>query len=87
MPNLWDTLIPQEMQIAQLAAQGLANKEIGSRLYLSHRTIQSHLYRIFPKLNVTSRAQLAAVVLATSYPGGHDTHGRDVQRFDGAAQS
>jgi DNA-binding CsgD family transcriptional regulator len=55
-----DLLSPQEMQIAQLAADGLSNREIGERLFLSHRTIGSHLYRIFPKLGITSRAQLAA---------------------------
>lgn len=53
-----DRLTPQEAQIAQLAAQGLSNREIAERLYLSHRTVSSHLYRIFPKLGVTSRTQL-----------------------------
>ncbi len=43
-----------------MAADGLTNREIGQKLYLSHRTIGSHLYRIFPKLDITSRAQLAA---------------------------
>ncbi len=46
------------MQIASLAAKGLSNREIGERLFLSHRTIGSHLYRIFPKLEITARAQL-----------------------------
>ena len=55
-----DRLTPQELQIAQLAAQGLSNREIGQQLYLSHRTVGFHLYRIFPKLDVTSRTQLAA---------------------------
>jgi DNA-binding NarL/FixJ family response regulator len=49
----------QELQIARLAAEGLSNREIGERLYLSPRTVGSHLYRIFPKLDITSRAQLA----------------------------
>jgi DNA-binding CsgD family transcriptional regulator len=53
-----DELTPQELQIAELAASGLSNREIGQRLYLSHRTIGSHLYRVFPKLGVTNRAQL-----------------------------
>ena len=53
-----DELTPQELQIAQLATEGLSNREIGARLYLSHRTIGSHLYRIFPKLGITSRAEL-----------------------------
>ena len=53
------TLSAQELQIARLAAEGLSNREIGERLYLSPRTVGSHLYRIFPKLDITSRAQLA----------------------------
>jgi ATP/maltotriose-dependent transcriptional regulator MalT len=55
-----NVLSPQELQIARLAADGLSNREIGERLYLSPRTVGSHLYRIFPKLDITSRAQLAA---------------------------
>ena len=53
-----DQLTAQELQIAQLAAQGLSNREIGERLFLSHRTIGSHLYHIFPKLGIISRTQL-----------------------------
>jgi DNA-binding CsgD family transcriptional regulator len=53
------TLSAQETQIARLAAAGLSNREIGGQLYLSPRTIGSHLYRIFPKLGITSRSQLA----------------------------
>ena len=56
--DILDQLTPQELQIARLAAEGLSNREIGTRLYLSHRTVGSHLYRVFPKLGVTSRAQL-----------------------------
>jgi DNA-binding CsgD family transcriptional regulator len=55
-------LSPQELQIAQLAAQGLTNREIGDRLFLSHRTVGSHLYRIFPKLDISSRSQLHLVL-------------------------
>jgi DNA-binding CsgD family transcriptional regulator len=57
-PDAWDELTPQELQIAQMAAEGLTNREIGQRLYLSHRTVGSHLYRIFPKLGVTARGEL-----------------------------
>jgi len=57
-----ETLSAQELQIARLAAQGLSNKEIGQRLFLSPRTIGSHLYRIFPKLNISSRTQLASLI-------------------------
>ncbi|MFC7722304.1 helix-turn-helix transcriptional regulator [Nonomuraea recticatena] len=48
----------QERRIAELAASGLTNKEIGARMHLSPRTVSSHLYRVFPKLGVTSRAAL-----------------------------
>ncbi len=58
VPEAWTELSPQELQIAQLAAEGLSNREIGERLYLSHRTIGTHLYNLFPKLGITSRAQL-----------------------------
>ncbi len=60
----WDQLSAQELQIAQMAANGLSNREIGQRLYVSHRTVGSHLYRIYPKLGVTSRAQLHQVLNA-----------------------
>ena len=58
VPDARDELTPQEVQIAEMAADGLTNREIGQRLYLSHRTVGSHLYRIFPKLGVSSRAEL-----------------------------
>jgi DNA-binding NarL/FixJ family response regulator len=52
------TLTPQQQEIATLAAAGLTNKQIGERLYLTHRTVATHLYQIFPKLGVTSRVAL-----------------------------
>ncbi len=52
------TLTPQERQIAEMAATGLSNREIGARLYLSPRTVGAHLYKIFPKLGITTRASL-----------------------------
>ena len=58
----WTTLSPQELQIAQLAAEGLSNREIAQKLYLSHRTVGSHLYRMFPKLGITTRTQLRALL-------------------------
>ena len=58
VPEAWTELSPQELQIAQLAAEGLSNRKIGERLYLSHRTVSTHLYRLFPKLGITSRTQL-----------------------------
>lgn len=63
LPNLptvsADVLTAQELRIARLVSTGLTNKEVGAALHLSPRTIGAHLYRIFPKLGVTSRAALA----------------------------
>jgi DNA-binding CsgD family transcriptional regulator len=58
------SLTPQESQIVRMAARGLSNKEIAARLFLSPRTVGHHLYKAYPKLNVSSRAQLPAVVPA-----------------------
>jgi DNA-binding CsgD family transcriptional regulator len=57
-------LTAQEHQIVSLAAAGLTNKQIGERLYLSPRTVGSHLYRVFPKLGVCSRAGLRDALIA-----------------------
>jgi len=59
VPAARDQLSAQELQIAQMAATGMTNREIGQQLYVSPRTVGSHLYRLFPKLGVTSRNQLA----------------------------
>ena len=63
-PAARDQLTAQELQIAQLAAQGRSNREIGQRLYLPHRTIGTHLSRIFPKLGITARGVLQAALSA-----------------------
>ncbi|MFF0013197.1 AAA family ATPase [Streptomyces sp. NPDC005374] len=62
------TLTPQEQEIAALAAAGLTNKQIGERLHLSPRTVGSHLYQLFPKLGIASRAALRDAL--ASLPGG-----------------
>jgi len=62
VPAARDQLSTQELQIAQMAATGMTNREIGQQLYLSPRTVGSHLYRLFPKLGVTSRSQLAGAL-------------------------
>jgi DNA-binding NarL/FixJ family response regulator len=51
-------LTPQEQQIAELAAQGMTNRDIAAQLYLSPRTVGYHLHKIFPKLGIRSRTQL-----------------------------
>ncbi|MGW4662784.1 AAA family ATPase [Streptosporangium sandarakinum] len=55
-------LTTQERQVVRLAAAGASNRDIAARLYLSPRTVGYHLYKAFPKLGVSSRAELAAIV-------------------------
>jgi DNA-binding CsgD family transcriptional regulator/tetratricopeptide (TPR) repeat protein len=57
-------LSPQELQIAQMAASGLSNREIADRLFLSHRTVGAHLYRVFPKLGIASRSELGRALVS-----------------------
>ena len=64
---LWE-LTPQQRQIVRLASDGLTNREIGDRLFLSPRTVSSHLYRSYPKLGVAGRHQLRDVVARASTP-------------------
>ncbi|HEV2243300.1 MAG TPA: response regulator transcription factor, partial [Streptosporangiaceae bacterium] len=55
----WLSLTPAEREVARLVAEGLANKEIAARLFVSPRTVQTHLTHMYGKLGLTSRVQLA----------------------------
>jgi DNA-binding CsgD family transcriptional regulator len=65
-------LTPQQRQIVRLASDGLTNREIGDRLFLSPRTVSSHLYRSYPKLGVAGRNQLRDVIARASTPAPAD---------------
>ncbi|MCZ0983247.1 LuxR C-terminal-related transcriptional regulator [Streptomyces diastatochromogenes] len=69
-----ELLTPQELRVAELAARGLSNREIGDLLGLSPRTIGAYLYRIFPRLGVTARAQLTEVLREHRRPEAAGAH-------------
>ena len=55
----WGSLTPAELDVVRLVSEGLGNKDIATRLFVSPRTVQSHLTRVYTKLGLTSRVQLA----------------------------
>ncbi|MFJ8313410.1 MULTISPECIES: AAA family ATPase [unclassified Streptomyces] len=64
----WDALTATERKVADLVAEGLSNPHIGERLFISRRTVQTHVSHILAKLDMTSRVEIAAHVTA------HSTH-------------
>jgi predicted ATPase/class 3 adenylate cyclase/DNA-binding CsgD family transcriptional regulator len=61
-PSGWDSLTPTERDVVRLVSEGLGNKDIGDRLFISPRTVQTHLTHVYAKLGLTSRMQLAQEV-------------------------
>ncbi|WP_202878234.1 helix-turn-helix transcriptional regulator [Kribbella jejuensis] len=66
-PSARAALTPQELQIALLVRDGMSNPEVGTRLFLSPRTVEWHLRKIFDKLSITSRRQLPDVLFQNEY--------------------
>jgi DNA-binding CsgD family transcriptional regulator len=56
----WDSITPTEKDVIALVSEGLTNKQIAERLFVSPRTVSTHLSHVFAKLGVSTRAELAA---------------------------
>jgi DNA-binding CsgD family transcriptional regulator len=66
----WASLTPTELDVVRLVGQGLGNRDIAARLFISHRTVQTHLTHVYAKVGLTSRVQLAQEAAR------HDQEGR-----------
>jgi DNA-binding CsgD family transcriptional regulator len=56
----WESLTPTEQDVVRLVSEGLSNAEVATRLFISPRTVQTHLTHVYAKLDMTSRVQLVA---------------------------
>jgi predicted ATPase/DNA-binding CsgD family transcriptional regulator len=63
----WDSLTPTERKVAELVAQGLTNPEVGERLFISRKTVSTHVSHVFDKLGLRSRSELAALVARNAF--------------------
>jgi DNA-binding CsgD family transcriptional regulator len=61
----WSALTDSELTVARLVAEGLTNREVAERLFVSPHTVSAHLRHVFAKLNVNSRVELTRIVSAT----------------------
>ena len=63
-PNRLDELSPQELQAARIAARGQNNNEVAAALFISRKTVEAHLTRVYRKLGIRSRTELVRILLA-----------------------
>ena len=73
-------LTPRELEVAQLIAEGLTNRQIGQRLFIAERTVDTHVGRILTKLSCATRSQVAAVVAGSAPTKGDQATDRDRHR-------
>lgn len=69
-PDVFGALTPQEFQISQLAARGMSNRDIAAQLFLSTRTVAYHLYKAYPKLGITGRNEIPALLAGARTASG-----------------
>ena len=75
--DVLDTLTKREKEILRLVAEGLTNEEIGKKIFISEKTVKTHLTNIFDKLKVNSRFKAALLIMGhKSGPGSSDSPGR-----------
>jgi len=68
----WENLTKAEAKVAELVAEGLSNPDIARRLFISRRTVQSHVSHALEKLGLSSRVELAVKRARWQSPGGAD---------------
>jgi DNA-binding CsgD family transcriptional regulator len=66
----WDSLTPTELRMAACVTEGLSNPQIAERMFITRRTVTTHLTSIYRKLGVSGRAELAAIAVRRENTGG-----------------